>query len=105
MNSVLLTGRTTTDIELKTSLSGMSVATFVLAVERRSKDDIADFPTIVAWNKTAEFLSRYVTRGRKIIVEGEIRTRTYEDRDGRKHKATEIVANNIEFADNKSLER
>ena len=73
-----------------------------MAVDRRTKEDKADFPTIVAWRQTAEFASRYLSKGRRIIVEGELRTRTYEDKQtGKKHKVTEVEATNIEFADSK----
>lgn len=101
MNRVILSGRTTSDIELKTTPNGVSVATFILAVDRRTKEEQADFPTVVAWRQTAEFASRYLAKGRKIIVEGEIRTRNYEDKDGKKRKVTEVHAVNIEFADSK----
>lgn len=101
MNRVILSGRTTSDIELKTTPNGVSVATFVLAVDRRTKEESADFPTVVAWRQTAEFASKYLSKGRKIIVEGEIRTRNYEDKDGKKRKVTEVHAVNIEFADSK----
>lgn len=105
MNKVILSGRTTNDIELKATPDGTPVATFILAVDRRTKDDKADFPTIVAWRKTAEFVAQYITKGRKIIVEGELRTRTYEGEDGKRHKVTEVQAENIEFADNRPQEK
>lgn len=101
MNTVILSGRTTTDIELKTTPSGVSVASFNLAVDRHTKEQQTDFPTVVAWRQTAEFASKYVQKGRKIIVEGEIRTRNYEDKNGNKRKVTEVHARNIEFADSK----
>lgn len=101
MNSVKLSGRLTADPELKMTPQNVAVTTFILAVDRRTKEDKADFPTIVAWRQTAEFASRYLSKGRRIIVEGELRTRTYEDRDGKKRKVTEVEAVNIEFADSK----
>ena len=102
MNSVKLSGRLTADPELKMTPQNVAVTTFVLAVDRRTKEDKADFPTIVAWRQTAEFASRYLSKGRRIIVEGELRTRTYEDKQtGKKHKVTEVEATNIEFADSK----
>ena len=101
MNSVKLSGRLTADPELKMTPQNVAVTTFILAVDRRTKEDKADFPTIVAWRQTAEFASRYLSKGRRIIVEGELRTRTYEDRDGKKRKVTEVEATNIEFADSK----
>lgn len=101
MNRVILSGRLTADPELKMTPSNVSVTTFVLAVDRRTKNDEADFPTVVAWRQTAEFASRYLRKGRRINVEGELRTRTYEDREGKKRKVTEVHAVNIEFADSK----
>lgn len=100
MNDVKLSGRLTAHPELKQTTQGVSVCAFVLAVDRRSKNDEADFPTIVAWRQTAEFVAKYLTKGRRIIVEGEIRTRNYDD-NGKNRKVTEIHATNIEFADSK----
>ena len=105
MNRVILSGRMTANPELKSTTSGKSVCSFVLAVDRASKNDEADFPSIVAWDGTAEFVSRYLTKGRKIIVEGRICTRNYDDRDGKSRKATEIYADHIEFADSKPQEQ
>ena len=99
MNRVLLSGRMTRDPELKTTAGGKSVCSFYLAVDR-SKDE-SDFPTIVCWDETAEFCHRYLNKGRKIIVEGKLRTRNFEDRDGNKRTATEVYADHIEFADSK----
>lgn len=104
MNSVQLSGRLTADPELRYTGQNVPVASFVLAVDRRSKNDEADFPSIVAWRQTAEFAARYLKKGRKIIVQGELRTRTYEDQSGKKRKVTEVVAENIEFADSKPEE-
>lgn len=101
MNNVIISGRLTADPELKTTPSGVSVCTFIVAVDRPSKDDTADFPIVVAWRQTAEFVAKYLAKGRKVIVQGEIRTRNYEDKDGNKRKATEIQAERVEFADSK----
>lgn len=101
MNIVMLSGRLTADPELKTTQSGTPVCTFILAVDRPTKDENADFPTVVAWRETAEFVSRYLRKGRNIIVRGEVRTRNYEDKDGKRHKVTEIQTDRIEFADSK----
>ena len=101
MNSVILTGRLTAEPELKYTASGTPVCSFILAVDRNTKKDEADFPNVVAWRNTAEFASKYLGKGRKIIVEGELRTRTYEDKNGTKHKVTEVFADRIEFADSK----
>ena len=99
MNNVIISGRLTADPELKTTPNGVSVCTFIVAVDRSSKDDTADFPVVVAWRQTAEFVAKYLSKGRKIIIRREIRTRNYEDKDGNKRKATEIQADRVEFAD------
>lgn len=112
MNSVKLSGRLTADPELKHTADNIPVCTFLLAVDRptkhrrKGKDDTpqrqeADFPTCVAWRKDAEFVANYLTKGRKIIVEGAVRTRNYDDADGKTRKVTEIQVESIEFADSK----
>lgn len=100
MNVVILTGRLTADPELRYTQQGTPCTSFNLAVDRASKDDSADFPTIVAWRETAEFINQYMRKGSKIVVKGEIRTRTYED-NGRNRKVTEVQADRVEFADSK----
>lgn len=101
MNTVIVSGRLTADPELRYTPNNVPVCTFIMAVDRQSKDENADFPVVVAWRNTAEFVSKYLKKGRNIIVRGEIRTRNYEDKDGNKRKATEIQADRIEFADSK----
>lgn len=101
MNVVILTGRLTVDPELKYTQQGTACTSFNLAVDRASKNDEADFPTIVALRETAEFASKYLHKGSKIVVRGEIRTRSYADRDGNNHKVTEVQADRLEFADSK----
>lgn len=103
MNSVILCGRTTTDIDLRTTTSGKSVTSFALAVDRPGTNDKTDFIPIVAWEKTAEFLNKYIGKGRKIIVEGFLSSRKYEDKNGNSRVAYEVVANRIEFADGKPV--
>jgi len=99
MNSVIISGRLTADPELRYTPNNVPVCTFIVAVDRPTKDDDADFPVVVAWRQTAEFVSKYLAKGRKVIVKGEIRTRNYDDKDGNKRKATEIQADRVEFAD------
>lgn len=99
MNNVIISGRLTADPELKTTPNGIPVCTFIVAVDRNTKEDVADFPVVVAWRQTAEFVSKYLAKGRRIIVKGELRTRNYEDKDGKSRKATEIQADRVEFAD------
>lgn len=100
MNVVILTGRLTADPELRYTQQGTPCTSFNLAVDRASRDDNADFPTIVAWRETAEFINQYMRKGSKIVVRGEIRTRTYDD-NGRNRKVTEVQADRVEFADSK----
>lgn len=99
MNVVILTGRLTADPELRYTQQGIACTSFNLAVDRMSREDNADFPTITAWRETAEFASRYLRKGSRIVVRGEIRTRNYDGQDGRSHKATEVQADRLEFAD------
>ena len=103
MNCVILCGRTTTDIDIRTTASGKSVTSFALAVDRPGANDKTDFIPIVAWEKTAEFLNKYISKGRKIIVEGFLATRKYEDKNGNSRIAYEVVANRVEFADGKPV--
>ena len=101
MNVVILTGRLTVDPELRYTTQGTACTTFNLAVDRASKNDETDFPTIVAWRETAEWACKYLRKGGRIVVKGEVRTRTYTGDDGKNHKVTEIVADRLEFADSK----
>lgn len=105
MNVVILTGRLTIDPELRTTQQGTACTSFPLAVDRAGgKDGAADFPTIVAWRETAEFAAKYLRKGSRVVVRGEIRTRNYES-DGKNRKATEVQADRIEFADSKPQEQ
>lgn len=97
MNKVFLVGRLTKAPELKTTPNGVSVATFTLAVNRRGKEAGADFLPIVAWRTTAELCGKYLSKGQKAAVSGEIRTRSYEAKDGSHRYVTEIQAEDVEF--------
>lgn len=104
LNVVVLTGRLTKDPELKTTPSGVYVLGFSIAVERRyrsGEDRQADFINIVAWRKTAEFISKYFKKGQMIAIEGSLQSRKYQDKDGNNRTAVEVVANNAQFADYK----
>lgn len=105
MNNVIISGRLTADPELKYTPNNTPVCTFIVAVDRPTKDDVADFPVVVAWRQTAEFVSKYLSKGRKVMIRGEIRTCNYEDKDGNKRKATEIQADRVEFADSPKDDR
>ena len=97
MNKVFLIGRLTKAPELKTTGSGISVATFSIAVTRRAKRDEADFLNIVTWRGLADNCGKYLSKGQQVAVTGEIRTRSYEAKDGSKRYITEIQADEVEF--------
>ena len=105
LNSVTLMGRLTADPELKTTQNGVSVASFRLAVERnyapQGQERQADFLPCVAWRQTAEFIGKYFGKGRMIAVEGSLQSRNYEDKNGQKRTAYEVVVDQAYFADSK----
>ncbi len=104
LNRAIVMGRLTDNPELRHTSSNIPVTTFTLAVERnfRSGDErVTDFLDIVAWRNTAEFASKYFTKGMQVAVEGSIQVRSYTDRDGNKRRAWEIVADQVYFADSK----
>ncbi|WP_311194397.1 single-stranded DNA-binding protein [Selenomonas noxia] len=104
MNTWVGIGRLTRDPNVKYTQSGKAYASFTLAIERRKSSDgnkQADFISCVAWEKTAEVISQYVTKGQKIAVEGRIQTRSYDANDGTKRYVTEVVVNSMEFCDSK----
>lgn len=106
LNKIFLQGRLVADPELRQTPSGVSVATFRLAVDRDFKsketgEKETDFVTIVAWRGTAEFVSRFFSKGRMAVVEGRLQMRNYTDRDGNKRTAAEVVADNIYFGDSR----
>lgn len=106
LNKVIIAGRITKDPELRTTTSGKEVCTVSIAVDRdfKTKDGEkeTDFITVVAWRNTAVFLSKYFTKGRMAIVDGKLQTRSYEDKDGKKRVAVEVVADNVYFGDSKN---
>ena len=103
-NVVILTGRLTADPELKTTQSGIPVTNFSIAVDRKVKssdEKHTDFINIVAWRQTAEFITKYFSKGSMIGIEGSIQTRKYQDKDGNNRTAFEIVTNNVQFIESK----
>lgn len=102
MNKVFLIGRTTKEIELRTTQNDKMVANFTLAVNRNKEE--ADFISCVAWGKTAELLAKYVNKGDKIAVSGRIQARSYDAQDGKRVYVTEVVAEDIEFLESKRTE-
>ena len=105
-NRAILIGRLTADPELKQTQSGISVCSFSIAVDRaysgRGGERQTDFINIVTWRQQAEFVSKYFSKGRLIGIEGSIQTRNYEDRNGNKRTAVEVVADRAFFVDSKS---
>lgn len=101
LNKVILMGNLTADPELKTTPSGVSVTSFSIAVGRRfakETDEVkADFINIVCWRRNAEFVTKYFSKGRSIVVVGELQTRSYTAQDGTKRYITEVVADEITF--------
>lgn len=105
-NKVILMGRITHDLELKTTPSGANVCSFSIAVDRRfqnkGEEKQTDFFNIVAWRQQAEFVTRYFCKGRMIMVEGELQTRTYTDKNGANVRITEVIADRISFTGEKA---
>lgn len=106
LNLILITGRLTRDPELRRTQSGTAVASFSLAVDRdfKSKDTgekETDFIDVVAWRSTAEFVSKYFSKGRMAIVEGRLQIRDWKDKDGNNRRSAEVVADSVYFGDSK----
>lgn len=106
LNKVFLQGRLVADPELRHTQQGTPVASYRLAVDRdyKSKDSNAqnaDFVNVVSWRNTAEFVSRYFTKGRMMLVEGRLQMRSYTDKDGNRRVAAEVVTDNVHFADSR----
>jgi len=106
LNVAVIMGRLTTDPELKHTGNDIAVTSFALAVDRsyakRGEERKADFIDVVAWRGTADFICKYFRKGQLMAVHGAIQTRSYEDRNGNKRKAFEIVASDVSFAGSKS---
>lgn len=106
LNCAVIMGRLTADPELRSTSNGTSVTSFSVAVDRSYQkagtERQTDFINVVAWRQTAEFVSRYFHKGSMIAVQGSIQTRSYEDRNGNKRTAVEIVADNVSFCGSKA---
>lgn len=109
LNYSVLLGRITNDLEIKQTQSGTACLTFTVAVDRSFKNANGeydtDFITCVAWKERAEFIGRYFGKGKMIAVEGQLRSRTYEDKNGTKHYVTELYVDNASFTGEKSQEQ
>jgi len=109
MNKVILMGRLTKDPELRyTASSNIPRCAFTLAVDRRfskqGEEKQTDFFNIVAWRSTAEFCSKYFAKGQRVVVVGSLQNRSWDDNEGKKHYVTEIIADEVYFADSRRTE-
>lgn len=106
LNCVTLQGRLVADPELKTTTSGKEVTSFRIAVDRSfaksGEERQADFFNIVCWEKTAEFVCKYFSKGSMIIIQGQLQARQYDDKDGNKRTAVEVVAREVNFGGSKN---
>ncbi len=102
INKVILGGRLTNDVEVKTTPQGTAVCTFSLAVNRKGKDATTDFINCQAWRNTAEFISKFFKKGSSICVTGSIQTRSWKDHQGNNRYATEVNVDEAYFVDSKS---
>ena len=107
LNHIVLIGRLTRDPELRRTGSGIPVTTFTLAVDRdfgnnrETGERETDFIDVVAWRNTAEFVSKYFTKGRMAVVSGRLQIRNWNDKDGNKRRSAEVVADNVYFGEAK----
>ena len=105
LNKIILMGRLTRDPELRRTESGTAVCSFSIAVDRDFKskngEKETDFIDIVAWRATAEFVSKYFTKGRMAVVEGRLQIRDWTDKEGGKRRSAEVIADNVYFGDSK----
>jgi len=109
MNKVILIGRLTADPNLRYTQNGTPVATFTLAVDKPFAGEDgkrgADFINIVAWRKLAEVVAQNITKGRLVAVEGRLQIRSYDDQNGIRRKAAEVIANEVKFLDRPKQEQ
>ena len=103
VNHTVLQGRLVRDVELRNTQSGLEVASFTVAWSKKYKDNETNcFLNCVAWRQTGVFVEKYVSKGQEIVVEGELTTRSYEDKQGNKRTATELVVDKVHFCGSKS---
>lgn len=109
LNRVILMGRLVADPELKTTQSGISVTSFRIAVERSyakaGEERQTDFINIVCWRNTAEFVCKYFPKGSLIALEGQLQTRSYQDKDGTSKYIVEVLADKVSFTGEKTAEK
>ena len=108
LNRIIVMGRMTRDPELRRTNSGTAVASFAVAVDRdfksQSGEKETDFVDIVAWRSTADFVSKFFTKGRMAVVEGRLQFRDWKDKDGNNRRSAEVVAEHVYFGDSKRSE-
>jgi len=97
MNVVTLIGNLATDVELKDVANGKRVASFVLAVDRHSKDGGTDFVRVAVWDRQADLCGQYLGKGKRVGLDGRLRSRSWNAEDGSRRSALEVVANRVEF--------
>lgn len=106
MNKVIMLGRICNDLELKTTPNGVSVLTFSIAVDRsytaKGEERKTDFFNCVAWRQTAEFISRFFSKGKTILIEGELQNRKYADKNNNERQVTEIIVEKAMFTGEKA---
>lgn len=105
MNKIFLSGNLTRDPEVKHTQAGKTWARVGIAVKRPFAKDTVDFFNLVAWDKTAELLGKYFVKGQKALIEGRLQTSNYENKDGVKVNAVDVVVDSVEFADSKRNDR
>lgn len=108
MNKVVLSGRLTKDVEFRATPDGITISNFTIAVNRKYKDQNGNYPTdfinCKAFRNTAEFINKYFHKGDRINIEGEIRTGSYDDKDGNKRYTFDVIANEVEIVELKKQE-
>jgi single-strand DNA-binding protein len=103
INQVILMGRLTRDPEQRTTTTGKTIASFSIAVDRGGQDDTADFFNVTAWEKLGDLVMRYVTKGRRVLVQGRLRQDSWDDKEtGKKQSRIEVVATDVTFLDGPS---
>lgn len=100
INQVILLGRLTRDPEQRTTASGKNVVSFSIAVDRQSQDDQADFFNITAWDKLGDLVTQYLSKGRRVLIQGRLRQDSWEDKDtGKRQSRIEVTASDVTFLD------
>ena len=103
INQVILLGRLTRDPEQRTTASGKNIVSFSIAVDRQSQDDQADFFNITAWDKLGDLVMQYLSKGRRVLIQGRLRQDSWEDKDtGKRQSRIEVTASDVTFLDGPS---